>query len=47
VYIKAAVHKAYLNVNEKRTEAAGTTGITSNITSVPATPPLVYLFRAA
>jgi serpin B len=43
LYISAAVHQAFVDVNEEGTEAAGATGIVIGRTSLPVEPPV---FRA-
>jgi serine protease inhibitor len=43
LFIKAVVHKAYVDVNEEGTEAAAATGVVLSRKSIPAPPPV---FRA-
>ncbi|MGM0489739.1 MAG: serpin family protein [Planctomycetota bacterium] len=52
LYITAALHKAFVDVNEEGTEAAGATGIVMGITSMPTEPtvfradhPFIFLIR--
>jgi serpin B len=52
LFISAAVHKAFVEVNEQGTEAAAATGIAMGLTSLPAPPiefradhPFLFLIR--
>lgn len=49
LYIQAAIHKAFINVNEEGTEAGAATGISVGVTSVPETvdinSPFLFVIR--
>jgi serpin B len=42
LYVKAAVHEAYIRVDEEGTEAAAATGVVVGATSVPAPPAVMF-----
>jgi len=46
LFISAVFHKAYIDVNEKGTEAAAATGVVVGLTSIPQQPEEVITFRA-
>ena len=46
LFVSAALHKAYVDVNEEGTEAAAATGVVIGRTSLPARPEPPPVFRA-
>lgn len=42
LHVSTAVHKAFIDVNEERTEAAGATGLAMTLTAIRVDPPVVF-----